>query len=476
MTSEFKTNKISPATGTTLTVGDSGDTVDLSTATVTLPAASVTTHVIPFDDNQLKEEIALLGFRTAANGSLAKYNLVDQSVDAFEDASGVDAGTSTGELRDTAGKYYYGGTVGATSTVNLTSGTSWTVPADVSETAVLVVAGGGTGGQDGGGGGGAGGIVVDTDYAVTYGTPVTYAIGAGGSSGTSASDGANSTFGTLTAIGGGGGSGYMTAGRAGGSGGGAGRAGGGSYAGGASTQTSPSGAIGYGFAGGQMVGSNAYGAGGGGGSEKGGDGGVATGGAGYDASAAFGTGFGVAGVLAGGGGAGGSGGTHFSGGAGGGGTGGGNSSAGADGTVNTGSGGGGGSSALSDQIGGGGGSGIIVLRYTPTTKDNMVLVSNAITAETAPTKADLVMTYTNGAGTATINTDLKAYASRDDGTTWTQLTLASQGTTGGHTILSAHDLDISGQPSGTAMRYKITTHNQSVTKETRIQAVSLGWS
>ena len=54
--------------------------------------------------------------------------------------------------------------------------------------------------------------------------------------------------------------------------------------------------------------------------------------------------------------------------------------------------------------------------------------------------------------------------------------LADEGDTGGHTILTAHDLDISGQPSGTAMRYKITTHNQSVSKETRIQAVSLGWS
>ena len=106
----------------------------------------------------------------------------------------------------------------------------------------------------------------------------------------------------------------------------------------------------------------------------------------------------------------------------------------------------------------------------------MTLISNATTAEASPTKGDPVMTYTNGVGTATVNTDLKAYASRDDGTTWTQLTLASQGSTGAHTILSAHDLDISGQPSGTDMRYKITTHNQSVTKETRIHAVSLGWS
>ena len=106
----------------------------------------------------------------------------------------------------------------------------------------------------------------------------------------------------------------------------------------------------------------------------------------------------------------------------------------------------------------------------------MTIISNAVTAESAPTKGDLVMTYSDGADTSTINTDLKAYASRDNGTTWTQLTLASQGSTGAHTILSAHDLDISGQPSGTDMRYKLTTHNQSVTKQTRIHAVSLGWS
>ena len=106
----------------------------------------------------------------------------------------------------------------------------------------------------------------------------------------------------------------------------------------------------------------------------------------------------------------------------------------------------------------------------------MSLVSNATTAESTPTKGDVVMTYTDGAGTATINTDLKAYVSRDNGSTYTQMTLASQGTTGGHEIVTAHDVDISSQPSGTAMRYKIETLNQSVSKQTRIQAVSLGWS
>jgi hypothetical protein len=86
------------------------------------------------------------------------------------------------------------------------------------------------------------------------------------------------------------------------------------------------------------------------------------------------------------------------------------------------------------------------------------------------------MTYVNHKGTATLNTDLKASISRDGGTTYTQFTLVSQGTTGGQTILSAHDLNISGQPSGTSMRYKIETANQTTSKITRIHAVSLGWS
>ena len=106
----------------------------------------------------------------------------------------------------------------------------------------------------------------------------------------------------------------------------------------------------------------------------------------------------------------------------------------------------------------------------------MTLISNASTADSAPTTGDIVMTYTNGAGTATINTDLKAYISRDNGSTWTQATLTSEGTTGGHSILTAHNVDISSQPSGTSMKYKIETLNQSASKETRIQAVSLGWS
>ena len=116
------------------------------------------------------------------------------------------------------------------------------------------------------------------------------------------------------------------------------------------------------------------------------------------------------------------------------------------------------------------------VKTTTTYNSSMSLVSNATTASSAPTTGDIVMTYTNGSGTATVGTDLKAYISRDNGTTWTQATLSSDGTTGGHTILTAHNVDISSQPSGTSMRYKIETLNQGASKETRIQAVSLGWS
>ena len=59
---------------------------------------------------EVTDDIALLGFKIAANGSLGKYDLVDQAVDAFEDASGIDASASTNETRNASGKYYVGET------------------------------------------------------------------------------------------------------------------------------------------------------------------------------------------------------------------------------------------------------------------------------------------------------------------------------------------------------------------------------
>ena len=108
---------------------------------------------------------------------------------------------------------------------------------------------------------------------------------------------------------------------------------------------------------------------------------------------------------------------------------------------------------------------------------NMTLVSNATTAvDGAPTNGDLVITYTDGAGTATVNTDIKAYISRNGSAYTSAVTLVSQGTTGGHTILTANGVDLSGITTGTSMRWKVETLNQAVGKQTRVQAVSLGWS
>ena len=110
------------------------------------------------------------------------------------------------------------------------------------------------------------------------------------------------------------------------------------------------------------------------------------------------------------------------------------------------------------------------------TFNNIELVSNAQTASVAPTTADIVVLYDDTLGTAILNTDIKVWASRDNGTTWTQGTLgASDASIGGEKIASAHDIFIAGQPSGTQVRYKITTHNQSNAKLTSIGGVSLGW-
>ena len=128
--------------------------------------------------------------------------------------------------------------------------------------------------------------------------------------------------------------------------------------------------------------------------------------------------------------------------------------------------------------GGVGGAGVVQINsVTPDLYNDMTLISNAQTAQDgAPDTGDLVITYTDGAGTATVNTDIKAYISRDGSAYTSAVTLVSQGTTGGHTILTANSVDISGITSGTSMRWKIETLNQSSAKQTRIQAVSLGWS
>ena len=442
------------------------------------------------DTTGLEDDIALLGFKVASNGSLAKYNLVDQTVDDFQDTSGVDASASTNEVRDASGKYYSGQVVGvASSSVHTAVGAAtWTCPTDVTSADILVVAGGAGGaGADtinqSGGGGGGGGIVHHATYTTVPAVVYDLTVGDKGVKGgsvdpRSGTNGGNSSFNDnaegsqskMTAVGGGyGGGGGSAVGGDGGSGGGGGH----NNAGGSGTQADSSGGTGYGNDGGDGYDGTGAGAGGGAGA-VGAAGSSGTGGAG-GAGKLFSnfTSYGASGYFGGGGGAGGgtTGGAAGSGGGGAGGTGGSGMTA---GTVNTGGGGGGGGDV---STGADGGTGTVIILYTPMGFNNMTLVSATTAAQAAPTKGDIVLTYTNGAGTTTLDTDLTAEISADGGSTWTALALGSEGSTGSHNIATSHDVTISSTITAPYnMAYRIKTLNQSVSKTTRIQAVSLGWS
>jgi len=241
---------------------------------------------------------------------------------------------------------------------------------------VLVVGGGGGGGSSrgfstaGGGGGGAGGLITQTGI-FAHGA-VDIFVGDAGNAGlannTPGTNGEDSRFGNLVALGGGGGSGGNMQGRAGGSGGGS----RGNAGGEAMQPDSTSG--GFGNNGGAWTMSNGHAASGGGGAGgaapssppsgplAGGGGGI---GLAYDIS-------GSTVHYAGGGGGGGSTSSPFgSGGLGGGGNGGNDGTAPTPGTPNTGGGGGGGNNS---QSGADGGSGIVIVRYpVPATLESIYI-------------------------------------------------------------------------------------------------------
>jgi hypothetical protein len=243
----------------------------------------------------------------------------------------------------------------------------------ISVQALVVAGGGGGGAYAAGGGGGAGGVVYNSSVILNPVTAYTITVGNGGAGGIGqsglASNGQNSVFATLTAIGGGaGGRGWtQTAGSSGGSGGG-----GGGYDGVSSQNTIAGGAgtTGQGNSGGLGRGISTNRGAGGGGGGAGGAGGNSTTTSGGDGGPGIANEISGSIVYYGGGGGAGdyqssNGGT---GGIGGGGDkSGGNSSGipGGAGTPNTGGGGGGSRSATSDSWNGGnGGSGIVIIRYS----------------------------------------------------------------------------------------------------------------
>jgi hypothetical protein len=242
---------------------------------------------------------------------------------------------------------------------------------NLTEVEVLVVAGGGGGGARHAGGGGGGGVIHNRNFAVTPGSALTVTVGDGGIGGTETSgwgispistNGSNSVFGSLTAIGGGAG-GYAFAGNNGGSGGGGGDGSGGTLLGGSGTS-------GQGSTGGNS-GSGSYEGGGGGG----GAGGIGGNGSNRGGDGGPGLGFNISGTFTyyGGGGGGAAGYNKSSpggaGGLGGGGRGDNSGSVGTicqNGTSNTGGGGGAHSTnypTAGSGKAGNGGSGIVIVRY-----------------------------------------------------------------------------------------------------------------
>ena len=100
---------------------------------------------------------------------------------------------------------------------------AWTCPAGVTSVQALIVAGGGGGGSDLGGGGGGCGVIYDNSMPVTPGQTYPVVVGRGGIVGNPGTNGQNSSFANLIAIGGGGGGSGNSVhpGQPGGSGGGA---------------------------------------------------------------------------------------------------------------------------------------------------------------------------------------------------------------------------------------------------------------
>jgi len=104
---------------------------------------------------------------------------------------------------------------------------------------------------------------------------------------------------------------------------------------------------------------------------------------------------------------------------------------------------------------------------------NMTLISEAFTAEAEADTSRIVL-LEEDVDSITLNTDLKAYASRDGGSSWVQGTLTDEGDydTSKQILVADFDLTQSGIGSGTDMEYKLETLNN---KDLNIHASGLTW-
>ena len=117
----WQTIDLSNLSATNLTSG----TIPDARFPATLPAvsgANLTNVASTSDINTLENNVAILGFKVATNGSLARYSLVNQVIDEFNNATGIDTSASSQYVLESG--YIFGGT---SSSGNATGGNITTV-------------------------------------------------------------------------------------------------------------------------------------------------------------------------------------------------------------------------------------------------------------------------------------------------------------------------------------------------------------
>ena len=99
-------------------------------------------------------------------------------------------------------------------------------------------------------------------------------------------------------------------------------------------------------------------------------------------------------------------------------------------------------------------------------------ISNVVNASASTSSMGVVVTYKDAYGTTTLNTDVKAFLSADNGSNFTEVTLVAQPNFAtGVKMAKANDVTVT---AGTQLKYKVEVANQSAnTKVIQITGVSL---
>ncbi len=103
--------------------------------------------------------------------------------------------------------------------------------------------------------------------------------------------------------------------------------------------------------------------------------------------------------------------------------------------------------------------------------DNMTLISESQTATTQPDEANVLLLAEGLYSNPIPNTEIKAFVSRNNGTTYTEVTLSDVGEFEKGRLLSGV-VDISSQSSGTNMKWKVETLDN---KALNLHGVGLEW-